>query len=265
LKKLPIAVIVVAAAAIAGVLVLSARQPERTSPVEGPPTRAAVDGGDGASTTTDGINPTRETLADASGVGRTDVDPGVVGRDRIEELENRVGQYIGQVQGLRLTSINSVDCDETQCEIVFTGTDANPQYVDQYMKFEQDLWRQVSDDGFVEFLTGGLSTREVAAGAKEYVMGFTYVAIDPPSSDSYETARQHAACAGAWLVRADEAQSRNLDDTAREAREMVEREFAIAAPVLGRAEAERIAHVRARGPLLRECASARMFIGDRSR
>ena len=116
---------------------------------------------------------------------------------RVEELEERLRQYIGRVPGLTLTSISSVRCDQTECEIVFTGTSANPQYVDQYTGFQQNLWRQIADDGFVEFLTGGLGTREIVAGAKEYVMSFTYVAIDSPSTDPYETARQHAACAGA--------------------------------------------------------------------
>jgi hypothetical protein len=83
LKKLSIAVIVVAAAAIAGVLVLLARQPQRTTPVERPPTRAAVDGGDGASATTDGITPTREPPTDAPDIDLTDVDTEVVGGPRI--------------------------------------------------------------------------------------------------------------------------------------------------------------------------------------
>jgi hypothetical protein len=178
----------------------------------------------------------------------------------VEELEHRLRQYIGRVPGLTLTSINSVRCDPMRCEIVFTGTSVNPRYVDEYATFQQDLWRQVADDGFVEFLTGSLGTREIVAGAKEYVMGFTYVAIDPPANDPYEAAAQHAACAGAWLGRADEAQSRSFVETASHARQMAERELALATQVLGHAEAKTIAGQRALGPLIRDCVAARMFV-----
>lgn len=255
--------VVVIAAAIAGALSLSARLPQGAAPVGPPLVQGADDGVNAAhaSAASNPISPTREASADSFRVGTADGDTGVPSDEaRIEELERRIRQYIGQVPGLRMTSLNSVQCDDIKCEIVFTGTDANPQYVDQYSEFSDKLWRQVSDDGFVEFLTGGLGTREVAAGAKEYVMGFTYVPIDAPSRDPQETARQHAACAGAWLARADEAQSKNFEETAGQAREMAEREFAIAAPVLGREEAERIAASRARGPLLAECVPARMYV-----
>ena len=178
---------------------------------------------------------------------------------RVDELENRIRQHIAQTPGLTLTSITSVQCDETQCEIAFTGTDANPRFVDQYSQFQESLWRQIAADGFVQFLTGGLGTREIAAGAKEYVMGFTYVAIDPPTTDPHETASQHAACAGAWLKRASDAQSKNFVETATSSREMAEREFAVARPVLGPAT-ESIAELRALGPLLSECVPARMFV-----
>jgi hypothetical protein len=178
---------------------------------------------------------------------------------RVDELENRIRQYIAQTPGLTLTSITSVQCDETQCEIAFTGTDPNPRFVGQYSQFQENLWRQVAADGFVQFLTGGLSTREIAAGAKEYVMGFTYVAIDPPSTDPHETASQHAACAGAWLRRASDAQSKNFVETATSSREMAESEFALARPVLG-ADTDSIAELRALGPLLSECVPARTFV-----
>ena len=262
MSKIFLAVVVIAAA-IAGALSLSARRPQGAAPAGLPPAQGAVDGVTAAdpSAATDRTNPTREAPADSPGVGSADGDTEVLADDaRIEELESRVRQYIGQVPGLRMTSLNSVQCDGIKCEIVFTGTDANPQYVDQYMEFERNLWRQVSDDGFVEFLTGGLGTREVAAGAKEYVMGFTYVPIDSPSRDPQETAHQHAACAGAWLARAAEAQSKNFEETAAQARAMAEREFAIAAPVLGREEAESVAKSRALGPLLAECVPARMYV-----
>jgi hypothetical protein len=271
MNKTFIAVVFVTAAAIAGALYIS-RHSQHAIPAS-PPSRATVDGSgaaaaDASAAAADGsaiINVPAETQATSPDVDGSAVDAEVVEDERIRELENRIRQYIAQVPDLRLTSLNSVQCDETQCEIVFTGTDANPQFVDQYMKFSESLWRQVADDGFVEFLTGGMGTREVVAGAKEYVMGFTYVAIDSPSTDSREAARQHAACAGAWQARADEARSRNLDETELEAREMAERELAIATPILGQAEADRIAKLRALGPLLSECVPARMFIGDRSR
>ena len=261
MSKIFLAVVVIAAA-IAGALSLSARRPQSAAPAALPPVQVAVDGvtAADASAAIDRINPAREAPAYSTGVGSADSDTGVLADEgRIEELESRIRQFIGRVPGLALTSINSVQCDDAQCEVVFTGTDANPQKVGQYSEFWNNLWRQVNDDGLVHFLTGGLGTREVVAGAREYVMSFTYVAIDSPSTDSDETARQHAACAGAWLARADEAQSKTFEETAGQAREMAEREFAIAAPVLGREEAERVANEGMR-PLLAECVPARTYI-----
>src|SRR5262245_44547727 len=130
MSKLFLAV-VVTVAVIAGALSLSARRPQGPASTEFPAQGAVVEGitATDVSAATDRMSPPNAEPAESPGVSSADGDTGALVDDgRIEELENRIRQYIAQVPDLRLTSVGSVQCDETQCEIVFTGTDPNPQY-----------------------------------------------------------------------------------------------------------------------------------------
>ena len=261
MSKIFLAVLVIAAA-IAGALSLSARLPQGAAPAGLPPVQGAVDGVTAGTLRRPPTPSTRHAK-------RRHTRPASVAPIATRES----WQTTGGSKSSRAGSGNSSDVclacvDQHQLCAVRRRSVRSRVHRDGREPSEGrpvlgvlgQPWRQVNDDGLVHFLTGGLGTREVVAGAREYVMSFTYVAIDSPSTDPEETARQHAACAGAWLARADEAQSKNFEETAGQAREMAEREFAIAAPVLGREEAERIAASRARGPLLAECVPARMYV-----
>jgi hypothetical protein len=176
------------------------------------------------------------------------------------EIESRFFEYLGGEPGFEFTSIDSVRCDETQCRITFTGSDPNPRYVSGNLqdKLTRQYWA-----GGVMLLTSGFGTQEIAPGAREYVLDFTYAVIDEPSADSDDAARQHAACASAWLAHERRAGEMELPERVHEARAQAEIELAVAAAVLGSAEADRLAKLPDRGPLLGECVPARMFISDR--
>jgi len=171
-------------------------------------------------------------------------------------------QYLGTMSSLELTSIGTVRCNDEQCEIRFTGTDANPRYVDSYSKVQERLMKLGWADGVV-MLTSGLGTQEVAPGAREYLLGFTYAIVDAPSGDAEGAALQHVACARAWRARSQRAAAMELPERVREARGFEALEVAEAVPVLGEAEVERIVQLRDAGPLLEQCIEARMFISDR--
>ena len=154
----------------------------------------------------------QEKTLDLTGVGAE------AGAPTPEQIEDRVLEYIAEQTGFPITSIGSVECDELQCEISLTSTDPNPRFVDRFWDFGTNLSRrQYGPDGDFVPLTSGTGTREIAPGAREYVWGFTYVAIEPLSGDPATAARQHAACAGAWFAREELAGSMGKHDLATEA------------------------------------------------
>jgi hypothetical protein len=200
----------------------------------------------------------QQKTLDLTGVGAE------AGAPTPEQIEDRVSEYISEQTGSVITSLGAVECDALQCEISFTGTDPNPRFVDRFVDFGTTLSRrQYGSDGDFVPLTSGIGTREIAPGAREYVWGFTYVAIEPLSGDPATAARQHAACAGAWFAREELAGSMGKHGLATEAHSFAELQLALAAPLLGRAEAERLAAPRPEGPVIRECIGARMFIVNR--
>jgi hypothetical protein len=113
-----------------------------------------------------------------------------------EEIERQLAQFFAEQSGLRLVSLSSIDCGATACEVALAGTDPNPRYVDAY----HDLHNKLLGAGWNDFLigTGGLGTREIAPGAREYVISFEYQPFVDLSADALIAARQYAACAAFW-------------------------------------------------------------------
>jgi hypothetical protein len=164
-----------------------------------------------------------------------------------DEIETRLAQFLASQSGLEVVSLSPIDCDATICEIALTGTEVNPRYVDAY----HDLLHRLFAAGWDDFRirSGGLSTREIAPGAREYVISFEYQPLVDLSGDPLIAARQYAACAAAWR-RATE--NPTPDDIVQGYLQEAERNIALAASVLGLEEATRIAETRG-GPVIRTC------------
>jgi hypothetical protein len=177
-----------------------------------------------------------------------DDSAGLFGRVSPDEIEGSVYQRIAEQSGLKLTSLNSVDCDVNICKVVFSGMEANPQYTDEYSDLLGALTNPPWKD--IQPTSGSIGTREVSPGAREYVIGFTYVALVEISDDPEIAARQHAACAGAW---ARVTQQRGSDDYIRVAHERAAEWLEMSASVLGMEEAQRLADELRLGPLTRDC------------
>ena len=170
------------------------------------------------------------------------------GRVSPAEIENDVMQRIAEQSDLELTSLDSVNCDDRTCTVMFTGLDANPQFVGDYSDLYDMLLRTASDD--YRPTSGSISTREISPGAREYVIGISYVALVDTSDDTEIAARQHAACAGAW---ARVTQQRGSDDYIRGAHERAAEWLDMSASVLGLEEAQHLADQLRYGPLTRDC------------
>lgn len=166
-----------------------------------------------------------------------------------EDIERQLAQFIAEQPGLVVTSVSSINCSATACEIALTGTDPNPRYTNAY----SDLSRKLFEGSWTDFrqLYGGISTREIAPGAREYTIGFEYQPLVDLSADPLIAARQYAACAAAWRRQTEIGP--HPDDEARYYLDQAEHYVALAASVLGEQEAARIAMETRGGPLLREC------------
>jgi len=173
---------------------------------------------------------------------------GLFGRVSSGEIEGAIHQRLAEQSGLKLVSLNAVDCDLRTCTVVFSGLEANPQHVDEH----SDLVSALTGPPWNEFRTtsSSIGTREVAPGAREYVIGFTYVALVDASDDPEIAARQQAACAGAW---ARVTEQRGSDDYIRGAHEESAEWLEMSASVLGLDEAQRLADELRYGPLTRDC------------
>jgi hypothetical protein len=165
-----------------------------------------------------------------------------------DEIETQLGQFFAAQPRLEIVSLSSIDCSATQCQIALTGSEVNPRYVDTY----SDLYKKVSAAPWNDFRvrSSGLGTREIAPGAREYVISFEYQPLVDLSADPLIAARQYAACAAAWR-RATE--NPTPDEIVRGYLEEAERNIALAASVLGDAEATRIATETRGGPVIRVC------------
>jgi len=201
-----------------------------------------VAGSTGASAewTADPENRERRQEADAS--------VGLFGRVSPAEIEGAIFQRIAEQVGLELVSLSSVECDMRRCSVVFSGVDSNPQHVGDY----SELTSALTDPPWAHFrpASSSLSTREVSPGAREYVIGITYIAVVDTSDNPEIAARQDAACAGAW---ARVTQLRGSSEYIRGAHEQAAEWLERSAAVLGLEEAQRLADELPFGPLTRDC------------
>jgi hypothetical protein len=172
------------------------------------------------------------------------------GRVSPTDIERALYQRIAEHPGLRMTSLTSVECDISRCRIVFSGTVANPQVVDEYADLQAAILESASDD--YRPTQSSLGTRELSPGVREYILEVTYVALVDVSADPRIAARQHAACAGAW---ARVTQLRGSDEYIRRAHEQAAQYLELAAETLGLGEAERLADTLQFGPLTHECGA----------
>jgi hypothetical protein len=166
-----------------------------------------------------------------------------------EDIERQLAQFIAEQPGLQIVSLSSIDCSATACEIALTGAQVNPRYVGAYSELNHKLFAAPWKD--FRILFGGISTREIAPGAREYVLGFEYHPLVDLSADPLIAARQYAACAAAWRRQTEIGP--HPDDEARYYLEQAERYVALAASVLGEQEATRVAAETRGGPLIRDC------------
>lgn len=173
---------------------------------------------------------------------------GLFGRVSPAEIEGALSQRIAEQSGLKLASLNAVDCGMRTCTIVFSGLEANPQYVGEY----GDLLSALTNPPWKDYqpTSGSIGTREISPGAREYVIRLTYVAIVGISDDPQIAAHQHAACAGAW---SRVTQQRGSSEYIQGAHERAAEWLELAANVLGLEEAQRLAGELQFGPLTREC------------
>lgn len=193
-----------------------------------------------AEVTTDGAN--REGLHESSDTAD------LFGRISPAEVEGAVYQRLAEQSGLTLTSLEAVKCDQRTCRVVFSGLEGNPQYIDEY----GEVLSTLTNPPWVGYqpTSGSIGTREISPGAREYVVGFTYVALVDASDDREIAARQQAACAGAW---ARVTEQRGSDDYLRGAQERSAEWLQMSAAVLGLEEAQRLADELRYGPLTRDC------------
>jgi hypothetical protein len=163
------------------------------------------------------------------------------------EIERQILQLIAERRPSVL-SINSVNCGPTDCEVALLGTNSNPRVVDAQGGFGNivisEHWRDF------RILSSGMSTRETAPGAREYVVTFTYQPLVDLSADPATAARQQAACAAAWRR---QTTNPTPADYVRQYLDIADQHLALAAAQLGADEAERIARETNLGPLIREC------------
>jgi hypothetical protein len=165
-----------------------------------------------------------------------------------EDIERQLEQFLAQQPGLEIVSLSSIDCGATACEIALTGAEVNPRYVGAY----SDLYHKLSVAGWNDFLirSAALGTREIAPGAREYVITFDYQPFVDLSADPLIAARQYAACAAFWRR---QTEFPTPDDVVRAYLETAERYVALAASVLGEQEATLVAAETRGGPLMRGC------------
>ncbi|HEY3518514.1 MAG TPA: hypothetical protein VGL98_15805 [Gammaproteobacteria bacterium] len=167
-----------------------------------------------------------------------------------EEIERQLEQFFAAQRGLEVVSLSSIDCGATACEITLTGTEVNPRYVGAYSELHHKLLTGPWKDFLI--LSGGISTREIAPGAREYVISFAYQPLVDLSADPLIAARQYAACAAFWQHMTENPAP---DDIARGYLDRAEHYEAVAATVLGEQAAALVAAETRGGPVLRDCAA----------
>lgn len=220
----------------------------------GPPpeTAARAESVDAQSSPTGSLEPARDgdaaSSARASGGERiADARENAPDYAQPDVVENLVLEALAQARP-NIVSINSVKCDRATCEIAIQGATVNPRVVGGIAEAESALFRSPSTAFRV--LNSSMWTREVAPGAREHVIRFTYQPLVDLSHDPIVAARQEAACAAAWRR---QTTNPTPEEVVREYLAIAEQHLALAASELGRDEAERIAAETDLGPLIREC------------
>ncbi len=104
------------------------------------------------------------------------------------DMENQIWEFFSHQPDPNITSIVSVQCTETKCEIVFTGTEVNPQYVDEYSVLNDALGRT-----FSMIQSGSLGRREIAPGARAFVITISNQEFDDPNRLTNEEVKTRPA------------------------------------------------------------------------
>lgn len=88
-------------------------------------------------------------------------------------VENLILEYLSQLERFDFTTITSVRCDTSDCEIVFSGLEPNPTIVDEYHEVLGGLYLPP-----INAMQGSIGTREIAAGNREFVIRISNVPWD---------------------------------------------------------------------------------------
>jgi hypothetical protein len=88
-------------------------------------------------------------------------------------IENLIWEYFAHRGKSNITSIISVECTPTDCEIVFTGTEINPRVVDTFSDLHDDMYSQPWG-----VRQSGIGTVELAPGVRAYVIGISNIPFD---------------------------------------------------------------------------------------
>ncbi len=94
-------------------------------------------------------------------------------------IEGLLLDYFAQQKNFEFTSISSVKCDEHHCEIIFTGTDPNPLIVDAYSALQSGFY---GPPFYAK--QGSLGTREIAPGARVFVITLSNVPYQEPGTEN---------------------------------------------------------------------------------
>ncbi len=103
-------------------------------------------------------------------------ESGFAGPSWPDGVEGLIFDYFSQQEEFEFTSITSVQCEVQTCEIVFTGTNPNPLIVDDFSELVHGLYRPP-----LNARQGSIGTREIAAGAREYVIKISNVPYIEPT------------------------------------------------------------------------------------
>lgn len=89
-------------------------------------------------------------------------------------IESLIWEYFAHRGKSNITSIISVECTPTDCEIVFTGSEINPRVVDTFSNLLDDMYLQPWG-----VRQSGMGTVELAPGARAYVISISNIPFDP--------------------------------------------------------------------------------------
>jgi hypothetical protein len=91
-------------------------------------------------------------------------------------IENMIFDYLSTQEGFEFTNIASVECEVHTCEIVFSGLNPNPTTVGDYGDIMSGLFLPPISAG-----QGRIFTREIVAGAREFVIEISNVPYVEPT------------------------------------------------------------------------------------